>query len=255
MSAELFPSLRSYLVTCLASGAIAACLPAFVQATEIQFNFTGGVVTIPGVPQGVWNGPGPIPQTFQLSFLVNTLSPGNSFQYSFPNSSPNACVDSVNISLVATDFNASVNGQSVVEGASGSYAFSGGNLGPCSYIGGSYGASGGTGSHALGFSGVPDFGLGNPQQSAVRGSSDPLATLLNGSGYFSDSGDITYLIYDGSVLTAVVSGSASSVPEPDSWMLFAAGALGLVLFRRQGTSLRTARPADCDRPMSSSTSA
>jgi hypothetical protein len=239
MSTELFPGLRSYLAKCLASCAIAAFLPAFVQATEIQFDFTGGVVTIPGVPQGVWNGPGPIPQTFQLSFLVNTLSPGNSFQYSFPNSSPSACVNSVNVSLVASDFNASVNGQSVVQAASGSYAFSGGNLGPCSYIGGSYGASGGTGSHALGFFGGPDFFLGNPHQSAILSSPDPLATLLNGSGYFSDSGDITNLFYDGSVLTAVVSGSASivsSVPEPDSWMLFAAGALGLMLFRRQRRS-------------------
>jgi hypothetical protein len=245
MSTELFPSLRSYLAKCLAPFAVAALMPVFVQADEIQFTFTGAVVMIPGVPQGSWNGPGPIPSLFQLSFLVNTLSPGNSLQDTFPNSSPSACFDSVNIGLVATDFNASVDGQSVLQGALGNYAVSGTPLGSCSYIGGAFAASGGTGTHALGFTGVPDFAFGNSQQSVLLGSADALATLLNGSNYFSDSGDITYFNYNGSMLTAVVTGTASAVPEPHSWMLFAAGGLGLIVFGRRRTVKRAGRRAAC----------
>src|ERR1700720_1745412 len=75
-------------------------LPA--QAEELQFDFTGQVITFPPGegPQNVWNGPGPVPSGFQMTFLVDTLSPGNSLHYTFTNCIAGPCVDSVSVGLV-----------------------------------------------------------------------------------------------------------------------------------------------------------
>src|ERR1700693_2113199 len=93
---------------------IVALLPVFAQASTVEFDFTGGVVTFPpgGGPQNVWNGPGPIPSGFQMTFLVDTLSPGNSLQYTFGDCLAGPCVNTVSASLVASDFTVTLGGQS-----------------------------------------------------------------------------------------------------------------------------------------------
>jgi hypothetical protein len=84
-----------------------------------------------------------------------------------------------------------------VQGGPGSFGLSGQLIAGCPsfYIGGFYGASGGTGSHAVSFGGVPDFSLGNANQLAVLNSTNPLGTSLNGSHYVDDTGDITFFTY------------------------------------------------------------
>jgi hypothetical protein len=210
-----------------------ALLPALAQADEIEFTVTGSIFQSlpisPDPPTSVWKGTGPIPTTFQMSFLVNTLAPGDSLTYAF---APDNSLGTVAFSVAATDFNFTLGGQTLVSGGSGSFSASGSQLGECSFIGGNYSASTAAGT----FGGVPDFILGGGcvTKSQLLGSSDPLGLLLNNSSFFPDDGwNGSFLSVGSSTLVSVENVTGVSVPEPDSLALFAAGGLGLFACRRR----------------------
>lgn len=170
-----------------------------------------------------------------MTFLVDTLAPGNSWQSTFMNCPDGPCVNTISAVLAATNFNVTLGGQLIEQGGTGRFGFSSGDRLSDGlnglFIGGVFFAEGQSSS----FFGVPDFSLGNGSQSALLSSTDPLGTLLAGSAFVSDSPDITYFNYGDSRLLVQVAGRAATVPEPDALTLFAAGGLGLLLFRPRRT--------------------
>ena len=196
-------------------------LPALAQSSEVEFDFTTSVLlNNPDLPV-TWNGPGPAPTTFEYTFFVDSLS-ANSVSYAFSN----GCLSSLDYQgLLATNINAYANGVPVFHANSGTFAIGGPNASggcPGRFFAGELLQTG-----SSRFFADMDFGPGITKAAFV-GSADPLGTLLNGARYdgpFSYSGSL------GS-FTAGGLGTSVQVPEPDSLTLLAAGALGLLIFRK-----------------------
>jgi hypothetical protein len=202
-------------------------LPALAQSSEVEFDFiTSVLLNNPDLPV-TWNGRGPAPTTFEYTFFVDSLS-ANSVSYAFGNSSSlnGPCLISLNYQgLAATNINAYANGVAVFHANSGTFGIEGPNASggcPGRFFAGELLQTG-----SSRFFADMDFGPGITKAAFV-GSADPLGTLLNGARYdgpFSYSGSL------GS-FTANGLGTSVQVPEPDSLALLAAGALGLLIFRK-----------------------
>jgi hypothetical protein len=213
-----------------------ALLPAVARAEELEVTVTGDLYpTLPityNPPTSTWNGPGPFPTSFGMTFLVNTLAPGNTLTNTVfdPNT---GFLQAMDISVSATDFTITLNGKTIESDGTGYFAISGSGLGPCSFIGGEYTA----GSTKASFFGVPDFSLaggGCVTQSELLNSKDPIGLLLNNSGYFPDDGwNNSYLIIDNSRLISTVNVGIKSVPEPATFGLMALGFAWVGLARRR----------------------
>jgi hypothetical protein len=211
---------------------IVGLFPGIALAETIEYTFTGNVddEAAAGIPT-FWNGPGPQPSNFVMTFDVDTLSPLNSVSYTFGPSSAGPSINSITANLVATNFTLSLDGTTVLQSPTGGFAFSGSLLGEFSFIGG--GAGGGT--DLAGFSFVPDFGLGATTQAELMGSSDPLGLLLNNSGFHTDSGDPSLFTFEDSRLGALISGTgkAISVSEPNTLVLLVLAGLSLGFVHRR----------------------
>jgi len=222
---------------------LTALLPALAQAEILEFNFTGDTspYSVPPGQSQDWHGPGPVPSTVDLTFLVNTLSPGNSFQYTFRNFPQGTCVTTYSYTLATSHFNVSFDGHTYMHGGSGSAAGidDSGALGCGGFLGAGLEATGATKSRVVTLSGGFDTQFPNSSQSALLSSKDPLGTFLDGSKY-GFAPDVTGFGYPlsgtfGFLYAEVRSGDATftAVPEPDFLGLFAAGGLSLMLFRRR----------------------
>jgi hypothetical protein len=216
---------------------ILGLFPALSLAETVQFLFIGYIG--PGPNDNLptfWNGPGPEPSTFQMTFDVNTLSPLNSVSYTFGASAAGPTIYSITADLVATDFSLSLDGRTVLQSPLANFSFSGAQLGTFSFIGG--GVSAGTPGASFFF--VPDFALGATLQSVLAGSKDPLALLLNGSVFLYDNGDpsMLYLGFDNSQEGALIGGAGTAVPEPDILALLALAGIGLGFVHRRRVMLR-----------------
>jgi hypothetical protein len=163
--------------------------------------------------ESTWNGPGPQPQALQISFDVNTLAPGSSLSYGFYNSSIGPSLDSITASMATTNVTLTLDGKTVLQSPTGTFAFSGELLGPFSFIGGGFqiGLPGAT------FSMIPDFSLGVTTQSAIMGSGGPDA----------------FLLYDNSQLYAALGGGGTAVPEPNVLTLSALAFVALLLVHQR----------------------
>jgi hypothetical protein len=200
-------------------------LPALAQSSEIRFDFTTTVA--PQFPV-IWTGPGPVPTTFEYTFLVDSLS-ATSVNYVFgtpPLSNVPCLVHVAYGGLAATNINAYANGVAVFHASSGTFGIGGDNaINGCP---GEFfaGESLQTGSSI--FTSFMDFSPRTSHQAFV-GSADPLGMLLNGAEYGGES------FFGGPLGSFRGSGFGTSVevPEPDSWVLLAAGALGLFIFRKR----------------------
>jgi hypothetical protein len=206
--------------------------PALAGAETIEYTFTGSIdnEAAAGFPT-FWNGLGPQPSIFQMSFDVDTLSPMNSFSYTFGPSSVGPSINAISINVAATDVNFSFDGNTVLQSPQGDFAFSGALLGEFMFIG----AFGLAATDRAGFLFVPDFGLGVTAQTALMESSDPLGLLLNGSVFNTDSSGPSALTFDDSQLGATIRGGgvAVSVPEPDILALLALVGIGLGFIHRR----------------------
>ena len=213
-------------------GLIVGLFPGIALAETIEYTFTGFVEdeAAAGIPT-FWNGPGPQPSNFVMTFDVDTLSPLNSVSYTFGPSSAGPSINAITANLVGTNFTLSLDGTTVLQSPTGGFSFSGSLLGEFSFIGG--GAGGGT--DLTGFSFVPDFGLGATTQAALMGSSDPLGLLLNNSSFHTDPGDPSLFTFGDSRLGAFISGTgrAISVPEPNMLVLLALAGISLGFVHRQ----------------------
>ena len=198
-------------------------LPA--QAEQLQFTFTGDTLT-PDLQT--------IIAPFQVSFLVDTLAQGNSFQYTLIACPGGLCIDSVSANVMTTNYNVTLGGQLIEQGGTGNFVVSGSPFSPLSpteeFIGGLFG----TGGAAAGFFGIPDFSLGSSSGSVLLASKDQLGTILDGSFYLSDS--VSTFFNGDSRVSAYVSGSATSVPEPGTLGLLLLGLAGVVLCKRISVS-------------------
>jgi hypothetical protein len=206
---------------------ILGLFPALSLAETVQFTFIGYI--LPAAATGLptfWNGPGPEPSAFQMTFDVNTLSPLNSVSYTFGPSSEGPTISSITADLVATDFSLSLDGKTVLQSPLANFSFSGTQLGTFSFIGGGVGA----GTTGASFFFIPDFGLGATLQSTLTGSRDPLGLILNGSSFRYDNNDVTLLslIFDDSQLGAATSGGGTAVPEPGTLALLALAGIALL---------------------------
>ncbi|HEY4748828.1 MAG TPA: hypothetical protein VIH60_00375 [Steroidobacteraceae bacterium] len=216
---------------------ILGLFPALCLAETVQFLFIGYIG--PGPNDNLptfWNGPGPEPSTFQMTFDVNTLSPLNSVSYTFGASPAGPTIYSITADLVATDFSLSLDGKTVLQSPLANFSFSGAQLGTFSFIGG--GVSAGTPGASFFF--VPDFALGATLQSVLAGSKDPLGLLLNGSVFLYDNGDpsMLYLGFDNSQEGALIGGEGTAVPEPHIPALLALAGIGLGFVHRRRVMLR-----------------
>ena len=216
-----------------AAVAAALCIATRSRAEEIEFVFNGAV-----------NDPtAPFARTaFSVSFDVNTLDPANTLADTFAN----GLLQTVSVSVVATNFNATLGGVALASNAPGSMSFTGhdgiGAPGSGAFWGPGLGVSGGAtapaGAPAFNLVDVPQFGVGSASEAAIQGSSDPLGLLLSGSWYGSD--DPGLLFVNGQVLSTDVTFlgvdpplPAASVPEPGTLGLFLLGLSPLFLLRRR----------------------
>jgi len=218
----------------LICGLIALLVPALASAEIIQFTFTGVIDSDPPYFESTWNGPGPQPTTLQMSFDVNTLSPGNSLNYTFynsPDSSVGPTIGSINADLVTTNVTIGLDGKTVLSGPTGTFAFSAEPLGGALYIGGTFGV----GVPGATFGMIPDIAFGTNTQAALIGASDPLGLLLNHSAFYSDNGGgpYSFLSYDNSQLFTTLGGTGTAVPEPSAPALFSLAFVGLLLVHRR----------------------
>jgi hypothetical protein len=216
----------------IACSLVLGLFPAFVLAEEIQYTFSG-FVDDEAAPPGLahWDGPGPEPQNFVMTFDVDTLAAGNTLSYTLYNSSMGPSINSINVSVEATNFRLSVDGQLVLQSATGGFGFSGTTFGPFSFIGGTVSASMSAGA---GFTSLPDFSLGTTLQADLAASGDPLGLLLNGSSFASEPQFNTF-VYSGSLMGVEMSGrgTAVSVPEPGTLALLALAGFGLLFVHRR----------------------
>jgi hypothetical protein len=223
------------------TGLIVALIPALVSAEEVQFIFSGGLgpnADNPPYWTSTWNGPGPEPTSFQLTFDVNTLAPGNTWSGGYYNSPMGASLDSVSVSVAATDLTLSFDGKTVLISPTGSFSFDGTNLGPYNFIGGELLVSMSGATLAM----EPDFFTGTTFQSVLASSPDPIGELLGPSGFVTDDGGnpSSAIFIDNSRLYEVGGGSGTPVPTPDAPILFLAGLVGLVLIHRRPRVVRSA---------------
>jgi hypothetical protein len=210
---------------------IVALFPMLASAETVEYTFSGAIDNeVTAGPPNLWNGPGPQPSTFQMTFDVDTLSPMNSFSYTFGPSSGGSSINAISVDVAVTNVSFSFDGTTVLQSSQGSFAFSGTSLGEFTLTGG-FGLAATDGA---GFLFVPDFGLGVTTQAALMGSNDPLGLLLSGSQFNADSGNPSYLTFDDSQLGAVISGVgiATSVPEPTTLALLVIAGIGLGFVHR-----------------------
>jgi hypothetical protein len=204
----------------LAAAVLAALAAGGARAEEIAFTFTGAV-----------NDPtDPFARTpFLVSFDVNTLDPANTLQDTFAN----GLLQTISVSVVATNFDATLDGVPIAQNAAGSMSFMGrdgiGEPGSGAFWGPGLGVSGG----GVNLVDVPQFGVGSASEAAITGSNDPLGLLLSGSWYGSD--DPALLFVNGQLISTDVTflgvdPPIANVPEPGPLGLFALGLL--FIFRR-----------------------
>jgi hypothetical protein len=199
--------------------ALLLTLPALASAEELQFTVTGSEAN--GTP-------------FGMSFLVDTMAPGNSLTDTF---NADGSLKSVAASLQATDFSATLNGVTIETGGVGTFVFNGSQLGLCTFIGGAYGA----GTAGAAFGGSPDFALaggGCLTQPELAASPDPLALMLTDAAFSGDSlGQSNFggQYSSGAGDTAAVHVTAASVPEPGPLGLLTLGLGALLLIDRRRT--------------------
>jgi MYXO-CTERM domain-containing protein len=216
--------------------ALAALLPSLAQAGVLEFNFSGDVN-----PNGNTSG------SFQGTFLANT-SRGSSATYAFSG----GCVGSLNANFSIFDFNLTVSGTPVMAGGKGTFDVStpAGPDGGCSAFLGDVGVGFSAAANGKVFSVNGSFDAGVfGTQSAILASKDPLGLIFNNadfSGSPASTGPvgcsvpgfppIAPSLPPSPYCDAFVSSTLVSATEPNLLGLFAAGGLGLLLFRRRRTN-------------------
>jgi hypothetical protein len=202
----------------LAAAILAALAAGSARAEEIAFTFNGYV----GDPNNPYSN-----TSFAVSFDVDTLDPNNTLQDTFAN----GLLQTISVSVVATNFDATLDGVPIAQNAAGSLSFDGhdgiGEPGSGAFWGPGLGVSGG----GVNLVDVPQFGVGSASEAAITGSSDPLGLLLSGSWYGSD--DPALLFVNGQLISTDVTflgvdPPIANVREPGTFALMLGGLLFLL---------------------------